>query len=569
MTSKTIHFGLTTLLCLGSSLSHAQSVTKNSKANAVSRASQTETLKNSAGFTSPDLRQALERSQQPWTRSTYAGQDRNQSLETLFNKTADYLKSPQRIQRVTRMGGMDGGGGNALICQENGKFTTRLLDLHEAEQLDIEIDMGPAPDFVGKIEYVLKRLEKVSYARSHIYRAMIADFLTKDTQWVQNSVMPMIDDVKLTTFPRGCLLVQVAVQRPLEQKNVPNARTYIVDRDLFQLLDEESKAALLLHEVMYREARYSGKEDSIFTRHMVGLIASREVQKYSLKQFRDIMKYNGISCLETDIIPSFFSYYGDAACNYTQNYRIPFEGTIRFQLHDQNQKFPETSGLVRKALPLAVHTFEFEVKGTFGNTFNEVKDAFQVRKMGQWGYSFSGRLRPKVYHFNGSATTLPWLSVDDGHIVQALKARDDYYKFPNKEEIVEELIWSNSIEKLADKTQPAYLDENRQIPLFLGRHLGVTGITKVHHPDVVLNLSSESTSQSANKTHFYFDDCLNEALLETPFLVRSGEVGTGRSKDGWHPAHTVCFKDGKVSRFFYEGSLDPSKPEPKEIVLIP
>lgn len=567
MTPKTIHFGLAALLCLGNSLSHAQSVTARTGNRAVSRLSQTETLKSGGATGAVDLREALTRSQQPWTRSTFAGQDRNQSLETLYSKTADYLKSPQRVQRVTRMGGMDGGGGNALICQEKGKFTTQLLDLYEAEQLDIEREMGPAPDFIGKIEYVLKRLENVSYARSHIYRAMIADLLTKDTQWVQNSVMPMIDDVKLTTFPRGCLLVQVAVQRPLEQKNIPNARTYIIDRELFQLLDEDSKAALLLHEVMYREARFSGKEDSIFTRHMVGLISSREILKYDLPRFREVLRKNGIRCLEMQPAPTLLSVdlTSSEPCGYAQNYRIPFSGKIKVELLTPDVVLLDLNQQPDKAHQEKVHTLDLTLKGSLGiGSTKAPLGSLQYIV----GFGFSGQLQATAYQFNGGIVKFPELVVEDGAFLRVYALRPGMESIADRDRIVLETFLNGAPPD--GILQQRYFNSN-SIPFDYGH--SIIGATQIKHADVKLNSRSELSVDNPYGNAIFFDECLNGTQYsssdEPHLLVRTGDVRTGHTTDGWHPARSVCFKNGRVSALYYLPAGQASNVPPKEIILIP
>lgn len=217
-----------------------------------------------------------------------------ESLSQLYKVTTERLKSPNRLQK---MGGMDGGGGNALLCKDNTQFSLTLLDTYEAKELGLKIE-SKKTDFKEIIEDSLNNLKSVSPSRAAIYKAHIDKLLSSDTQWVENKVMPVIDDVKLATFPHNCLLVQVAVQRPLEQLTLPNAKTYIFNRDLFELLSPIDKAALVLHEVLYRESKYANHENSIFARHLVGLIMSGGVRKYSLRTFNELLSKNGNQCIE-------------------------------------------------------------------------------------------------------------------------------------------------------------------------------------------------------------------------------------------------------------------------------
>lgn len=221
------------------------------------------------------------------------------SLGDLYKTTTERLKSPNRLQK---MGGMDGGGGNALLCKDGARFSITLLDVYEAKELGLKIE-SKHTDFKEIIKDSLDNLKSVSPTRAAIYKAHIDKLLLSDTrlsntQWVENKVMPVIDDVKLATFPHNCLLVQAAVQRPLVQLTVPYAKTYIINSDVFRLLSPIDKAALVLHEVLYRESIYAGHENSVFARHLVGIIMSGEIKKYTLATLNELYAKNGNLCAE-------------------------------------------------------------------------------------------------------------------------------------------------------------------------------------------------------------------------------------------------------------------------------
>ncbi len=249
-----------------------------------------------------DFKGPLKVSPRGWQNSKYFNTDRQTGLEEILEGTKEQFKNP----RLQKFGGMDGGGGNALICEKNGNKTTRLLDLYEADQSDLKSEMGPGT-FEDKLQFVFKRLAKIVPIHSAHYAALARDLLTKDTQWVENTTMPTIDDIKLATLPRGCTLVQVAIQRPIEQKNIPNARTYIIDKDIFNLLDEDSKAALVIHEVLYRTARYSKREDSVFTRYLTALVLSTSISEYTKTSYDELLQKNSIMCNEHDYLPALVS----------------------------------------------------------------------------------------------------------------------------------------------------------------------------------------------------------------------------------------------------------------------
>lgn len=286
----------------------------------------------------------------PWKRSPFLQLEKSKALEEIYGSTIENLKSPDRVQKV---GGGDLGGGNILICQ-TGLYTysARLLDLYEAEVKGLNIDFGSGSTFIEKLDYVFDRLDKVSPGRAGVYRAMARNLLNQDTQWVQNTFMPLIDDVKAVKIPKGCLLVLAAYQRPINQERLPNVKTYFIDRDMFALLSEESKAALILHEVLYREARYGGAMNSDFVRSLVGVLVSDKILEYDAVKLNTFYKKNVSMaiCFESRILPVLVPYSIDpmedhlrnnGPCKYTRNlsatvsrafsennYQMQFEGVI-------------------------------------------------------------------------------------------------------------------------------------------------------------------------------------------------------------------------------------------------
>jgi hypothetical protein len=265
----------------------------------------------------------------PWLKSEYLQASQDESLKKLFENTLAQLKSPDRVQK----GGGDLGGGNALVCNQGGKMSTELLDLHEAEKNGVEIDFGPGKTFQEKLDYVFDRLAKVSPVRAETYRSMSKEILTTATIWAKNTNMPLIDDVKVSNIPQGCLLVLSAYQRPVEQKNLPNAKTYTINADMFAMLNEDSKAALILHEVLYREARFSGKKDSDFARDMVATIASNEILDMTLLELNKIYSNNGLACLENQ---SFLIFEANRTDGMSCGFMARNELNLKFKYNQEN-----------------------------------------------------------------------------------------------------------------------------------------------------------------------------------------------------------------------------------------
>lgn len=357
MKTRALKLLATTLICSLTAQVHAQNVT-------ATKLSQYETT-----LFQESLKQAVQKSARLWEKSSYLHIDRNSGLESIFKKTADFLKSPNRVQKT---GGLDGGGGNSLLCEKDGKYSIDLLDLDEAVALNVPLDFGPGETFPEKLDYIFKRLSKISPLRAHVYQTMAKRILTQDTQWVENTAMPVIDDIKLATIRRGCLLVQTAVQRPIEQRFLPNAKPYIIDKDVFNLLDENSKAMLILHEVLYREARFSLVTDSIFVRNLAGVLSSTQISDMSLANLNALMAKNGVKCVE-DIKNSILigpvvtmgqdSY--SQSCNHAENVKLKINAQLEANYVNHYDYVSDNStlklNLKGDALPVVLNTSEANI----------------------------------------------------------------------------------------------------------------------------------------------------------------------------------------------------------------
>lgn len=270
---------------------------------------------------------------QPWTKSPFLQLENSEALGELYKRTIEQFKSPNRVQK----GGGDLGGGHVLVCKVGPyAYSLKLLDLHEAENNGLDLDFGSGRTFTEKLDYVFDRLGKVSPGRAFVYRAMARNMLTKETEWLSNTEMPVIDDVKVSPIPKNCILVLAAYQKTAHEAP-PKTKTYFVDRDIFALLSEDSKAALILHEILYREARYSYTKDSDFARAMVGLFSGPSILTYDKQTFNALYddnikwSYNRLwPCTESVHFPIMWARkYVESGCDYTQQANTKIIATVK------------------------------------------------------------------------------------------------------------------------------------------------------------------------------------------------------------------------------------------------
>jgi hypothetical protein len=177
-------------------------------------------------------------------------------------------------------GGEVGNGGDVFQCQ-NSKSV--LVDIYEAQaERGIKLDLGgPRLDLFSKIDLAIKRLERLSPIRAKMYHDQAHNFFN-EASLIPNAELAPIEDVYNWATPDGCVLKQIAVQHVPQ---FPLDKRYLVSKDLWDTLDEDSKAALILHEVIYREGISLGFTNSVSVRYLNSLIFSHELDKVTPTDF--------------------------------------------------------------------------------------------------------------------------------------------------------------------------------------------------------------------------------------------------------------------------------------------
>lgn len=204
-------------------------------------------------------------------------------LETLskesIKRQADKDSLRARAPRVV------GNGGDAVVCTDShGRKTAELLDYYEARALrGIAIDLGPEELSVSeKVDMALSRLALSRPERAAGYAYRIENFY-RDAQFLKGYRLQDIADSKHVSLPRGCEIEQLVIQRPVRPAN---EALFLVNEDIWDLLDNTNKAGILLHEAIYEEALQMNANNSINTRYLNSKISS------SLPVFRDEMEAN-------------------------------------------------------------------------------------------------------------------------------------------------------------------------------------------------------------------------------------------------------------------------------------
>lgn len=182
-----------------------------------------------------------------------------------------------------------GNGGDIIKCQNlaSNKFTVELLDYYESQTLrGLDLDMGPPElDVLEKVDLVLQRLSQFSPQRAKRYQTQAHNFF-KEAQFLKNIELVDIPDSNHIVIPKNCQILQIANQnKPI----IPGDRRYLIDNNLWEQMDNNHKAGLILHEVIYREGLEWNHQNSISSRYLNGVISSSYIESMSEKEFLDLL----------------------------------------------------------------------------------------------------------------------------------------------------------------------------------------------------------------------------------------------------------------------------------------
>lgn len=210
----------------------------------------------------------------------------------MFNK---FLFIIMMFASIPSYAGQDGNGEFGIQCGRE----FHLLDLYEAKKrYHYYVDLGPAHLTVAeKVEIMLTRLERLVPKVAAYYRQEALKLL----QTIENKTAFLTGEKFVTN---GNVVLETVSSIPQDiglalvcanAKFYPIARNhYFTSNDLqifiyerqWNQLDNDNKAALILHELFYAKQQFTIEpRDSSLLRHFIALLSSREVEQLNLGQF--------------------------------------------------------------------------------------------------------------------------------------------------------------------------------------------------------------------------------------------------------------------------------------------
>lgn len=137
-----------------------------------------------------------------------------------------------------------GNGGFALVCGDK----AQSYDLFEGSQ-KLTLDREHLTTVEDRLEYLITKLVRLNPRRAELYRIWASQFKA-DSEFKTGGEFNPIPDVGFGYIPNGCKLRPVIFQR---DPSLLNSHRYTIDSEIWNKLAIEDQAALILHELIYRE----------------------------------------------------------------------------------------------------------------------------------------------------------------------------------------------------------------------------------------------------------------------------------------------------------------------------
>lgn len=191
-----------------------------------------------------------------------------------------------------RLGGVSDGGGNSVVCRnEQGQITSaEFLDIYEAKHMHSLTPRVTGKGYLEIAREVAKRIQQgmppgdPTIVGTESSDGVVTKKWFQIADWIQPGnflqekvesidarkkiltegvALQPVNDFDLTIIPKDCKIEQTAVYRD------NNGQIFVVG-DIWEKLDELNKAALLVHEALYKSLRGMGDRSSNRARLVIG-----------------------------------------------------------------------------------------------------------------------------------------------------------------------------------------------------------------------------------------------------------------------------------------------------------
>ena len=175
-----------------------------------------------------------------------------------------------------------GNGGFVLACAGQNLRTFDLYELQDRYEDQMSLDKNSSENLDERVNYLLDKIAVLNPVRAQKYRKWFLDFFS-ELQFTNDSLQAN-PDIGFGQVPAGCSLELAVFQR---NPGIINRYRYTVRKTLWDQLDVIGQAALVLHELIYREAvqQDNQHQTSERSRFLNAWINSKEFSRVSLNEY--------------------------------------------------------------------------------------------------------------------------------------------------------------------------------------------------------------------------------------------------------------------------------------------
>lgn len=244
----------------------------------------------------------------------------------------------------TLQGTMDSGGGRAVVCKlPKGKISVQLLDLYEAENIQLMTLPKSPENLVDAWTYFITKYKfcryydcdkiKVEEAKTQTIAGWVkeleargnedqnmnmhnagAAFFAQEYDWKRkffDMARFVGDHVKLKQIRDSFEIFQdTETCKVMQLANYQSDETIVIQKSLWDKMDPLNQAALIAHEMLYAKYRKLGKNSSLEARRLVGYLFSTKKPKPNLEiknpENKWVMKCNSVDDPSTPVDESGF-----------------------------------------------------------------------------------------------------------------------------------------------------------------------------------------------------------------------------------------------------------------------
>ncbi len=256
-----------------------------------------------------------------------------------------------------------GNGGDVVSCpnlQNAAARTAELLDYYEARTMyGFPSQLSASASVEDNLNFLLSTFAKSEPEQAEKLSGWANTFF-QEAAIMPGVELVDIDDSKHIAFPTGCKVEQIIIQKDVEYSF---DKRYVINKDLWDLLDNANRAGLIFHELLYRDAiaHHGLKNGSRTLRLVNGLVASDQfhlVEPYERVKIWDEFGFQSVTIngIEMDMAPSANIHWSDTtpkkllAFQSVKDQILPIpNGSIELQKNAVVELYP--SGTVKSVTP--------------------------------------------------------------------------------------------------------------------------------------------------------------------------------------------------------------------------